>query len=164
MTAFDYTVIAVMVLSVGIGWWRGLVYEAVTFLSWIAAYIVARVFAEDAMFLLPHGLGSDAARLIVAFIGLFLLTLGAGSVLAWVLHKMIKSAGLTRLDGSLGALFGMLRGMVLIVVLTLLAGMTDLPETPVWQNALMSGVLEVIAVQARSLLPDELAQKIRYQD
>ena len=163
MTTFDYTVIAVMVLSVGIGWWRGLVYEAVTFFSWIAAYIVARVFAEDAMSLLPLGLGSDVARLIVAFIGLFILTLGAGSVLAWVLHKMIKTAGLTRLDGSLGALFGMLRGMILIVALTLLAGMTDLPQTPVWQNALMSGVLQAIAVQARSLLPDELAQKIRYQ-
>jgi membrane protein required for colicin V production len=163
MTAFDYTVLAVMVLSVLMGWWRGLVYEAVSFLSWIAAYVVARVFAGDAMPYLPHMLGTDTARLAVAFVVLFAATLAAGSVLAWGLSKMIKSAGLARLDGSLGALFGMLRGMVAVVILVLLAGMTDLPETPVWRNALMSGILQDVAIQTRILLPDELAQKIHYR-
>jgi membrane protein required for colicin V production len=162
MTAFDYTVLAVMVLSVLMGWWRGLVYEAVSFFSWIAAYVVARLFAEDAMVYLPHMLGSDTARLAAAFVALFLATLAAGSVLAWIPNKMIKSAGLARLDGSLGALFGLLRGMVVVVVLVLLAGMTDLPETPMWRDALMSGILQDIAIQTRILLPDELAQKIHY--
>lgn len=164
MTVFDYTVIIVMVLSVLMGWWRGLVYEATSFLSWIAAYVVARVFAEDAMWYLPSMMGSNTARLAAAFIALFLGTLAAGSILAWILNKMIKTAGLARLDGSFGALFGLLRGMVLVMVLVLFGGMTDLPGTPLWRNALMSGMLQDAALQIRILLPDELAQKIHYQN
>ncbi len=47
MTAFDLAVLIVVVLSMLLGRWRGLVYESVSLLSWVAAYFVARLFAPD---------------------------------------------------------------------------------------------------------------------
>ncbi len=164
MTAFDYAVIVVVVVSVGIGWWRGLVYEAVTLLSWVAAYVLSRLLAADMAVYLPAALDGQVTRVAVAFAVLFVAALMLGSVLAWALSRVVKSTELASLDGSLGALFGLLRGVTLVVVLVLLAGMTDLPQTESWRGAASSGALETVAVEARTLLPDGLAQKIHYRN
>ncbi len=164
MTAFDCAVLAVMVLSVGIGWWRGLIYEAVTLLSWVVAYLLSRGLAADVAVYLPAGLDGEVTRTAVAFALLFVLVLMLGSILAWALSRVVKSTELASLDGSLGALFGLLRGMALVLALVLLAGMTELPKTTAWREALSSGTLEVVAVEARTLLPEGLAQKIHYRN
>jgi len=164
MTAFDLAVLAVVAFSALLGWWRGLLYEAVSLLSWVAAYFVARLFAPDIVDYVPATVGAGTARMAVAFSILFALTLVAGGVLAWGMNKLVKSAGMERLDGSLGAAFGLLRGGFLVLVLVLLGGMTSLPGTQVWRDALTSSALEELAVQARSWLPDGLAQKIHFRD
>jgi len=163
MTAFDFAVLGVMALSMLLGWWRGLVYEAVSLAAWVAAYFVARLFAPDIVDYVPASVGTASARMAVAFSALFALTLIMGGVLAWGMNKLVKSSGLERLDGSLGAVFGLLRGGVVVLVLVLLAGMSTLPATPAWRQALMSGPLEEVAVQAKGWLPDGLAQKIHFR-
>ncbi len=163
MTLVDYAVIAVVALSAVLGWWRGLVYEAVSLLSWVSAYVVARIFAQDVMEYMPQVLGTQIARMAAAFLLLFLVTLVLGGFIGWGLNRIVRAAGMERLDGSLGALFGLMRGFVLVVVLVLLAGTTELPATQAWRDAWMSGALEEIALQTRLLLPDSLAQRIHYQ-
>lgn len=164
MTAFDFAVMAVVALSMLLGWWRGLVYESVSLLSWVAAYFVARLFALDVVDYVPATVGTPPAKMAVAFAILFAFTLVVGGVLAWGMNKLVKSAGLARLDGSLGAAFGLLRGGFLVLVLVLLSGMTSLPTTSAWRDALMSGALEGVASDARGWLPDGLAQKIHFRD
>ncbi len=164
MTAIDFAVLAVVAFSMFLGWWRGLVYEAVSLLNWVAAYFAARLFAPDIVDYVPPTGGTVSARMAVAFTILFAVTLLGGSVLAWIMNRLVQSAGLARLDGSLGAAFGFLRGGFVVLALVLLAGMTSLPGTPAWRDALMSGVLEGAAVEARGWLPDGLAQKIHYRD
>ncbi len=163
MTAVDYAVMLVVALSMLLGWWRGLVYEAVSLLSWLAAYVLARIFAEDVMAYMPQALGTPIARLAAAFLLLFMVTLVAGGFVGWALNRMVRAAGMERLDGSLGALFGLLRGLVLVLALVLLAGTTVLPQTAAWREAWMSGALEEIALQTKLLLPDSLAQRINFQ-
>ncbi len=164
MTIFDFAVVAVVALSMLLGWWRGLVYEAVSLLNWVAAYFVARLFAPDLVDYIPASVGAAPARMAVAFSVLFALTLLAGGVLAWGMNKLVQSSGLERLDGSLGTVFGLVRGGFLVLSLVLLAGMTTLPTTPAWRDALTSGTLEEVAVQARGWLPEVLAQKIHFRD
>ena len=164
MTLFDFAVLVVVALSMLLGWWRGLVYEAVSLLTWVAAYFVARLFAPDLVDYVPASVGTLSARMAVAFSALFALTLAAGGVLAWGMNKLVKSSGLERLDGSLGTVFGLVRGGFVVLLLVLLGGMTTLPTTPAWRDALMSGALEEVAVQARGWLPEALAQKIHFRD
>lgn len=164
MTAFDVAVVAVVMLSMLLGRWRGLVYESVSLLSWVAAYFAARLFAPDIVEDIPASVGTEAARMAVAFAILFGLTLVVGGVLAWGMNKLVDSAGLSRLDGSLGAAFGLLRGGFLVILLVLLGGMTSLPGTSMWRNALTSSTLENVAVQVRAWLPPGLGQKIHFRD
>ena len=164
MTVFDLAVLAVLAISMLLGWWRGLVYEAVSLLNWVAAYFVARLFAPDLVEYVPPTVGTVQAKMAVAFSVLFALTLVLGSVLAWVMNRLVKSAGLTKLDDSLGAAFGFFRGCILVLLLVLLGGMTTLPASEVWRDALTSSSLEEVAVQARDWLPEGLARKIHYRD
>ena len=162
MTWFDYTVIAMVVLSALLGWWRGLVYEVLALFGWVAAYVVARLFAAKALPYIPAALGAEAVRTAVAFIALFTGTLIIGGIVAWLLSKLVKWVGLGWMDGLLGALFGVLRGGLVVLALVLLAGLTGLHKEPSWRNAALNKPLENVALAAKVWLPGSVAQRVHY--
>jgi membrane protein required for colicin V production len=162
MSGFDYAVVAILALSVIFGWWRGLVYEVLSLAGWVVALVVSRMFAEDLAQLLP--LSQQYLNLIVSYALLFVLTLIASGIVAWLVSKLVKLVGLRWLDSSLGALFGALRGVLVLLVLVLLAGLTGLPQQTFWRSAGLSRPMEHMALQAKSWLPDNVAQKIHYQN
>ena len=162
MTWFDYTVIAIVLLSALLGWWRGLVYEVLSLLGWVAAGIVARLFAAKAAPYMPAAMGVEAVRVAAAFIVLFIGTLIIGGIVAWMLSKLVKWVGLGWLDGLLGGLFGVLRGVLVVLALVLLAGLTGLPKDTSWRNAALSKPFEKIALEAREWLPESVAKRVQY--
>jgi membrane protein required for colicin V production len=163
MTQFDYIVLVVIMLSVLLGWWRGLVYEVLSLLSWITSYFVAKSWAAEVTPYMPEVLESDALKSAAAFMAVFITTLILCGIAAWALNKLIKSFGLDwRTDGVLGALFGFLRGWMLVLVIVLLASLTKLPQTPFWRDALLSKPLQNLALLAKVLLPDEMAKRVSY--
>lgn len=162
MTLFDYAVIVITALSVVLGCWRGFAYEALSLLGWLAAYLLARWQAVKLAALLPVAAGTEVARIALAFVMLFVATLIVGGIVAWLVSKLVKWAGLGLLDKLLGGLFGMLRGGLLVLALVLLAGLTSLPGDPVWRDAMLSKQLESVAQVALGWLPDSLAQRIHY--
>jgi membrane protein required for colicin V production len=163
MAVLDYVVIGVVAVSVLLGWWRGLVYEVLSLLGWVAAYMVAWLFAVDAEQYLPPSMGSEAVRQVAAFALLFVATLIVSGILAWLLSKLVKVAGMGWLDGFLGAVFGVLRGGFLVLVMVMLAGMTSLPKAKFWREAQLSAPLERVAMQARSWLPKGMAKKVHFE-
>lgn len=163
MTEFDYIVLVIVVLSVLLGWWRGLVYEVLSLLSWITSYFVAKAWTAEVTPYMPDVLESDALKSAAAFVAVFVTTLILCGIAAWALSKLIKSFGLDwRTDGVLGALFGFLRGWMLVLVIVLLASMTKLPQTSVWQDALLSKPLQNVALLASDLLPEEMAKRVSF--
>jgi membrane protein required for colicin V production len=62
----------------------------------------------------------------------------------------------------LGAGFGLLRGVFIVLVLVWLGGMTDIPKKPFWREALLSAPLQKLALFAIDVLPDDVAKKISY--
>jgi len=162
MTGFDYTVIAIVVLSALLGWWRGLVYEILSLLGWVVAFIVARMFAADAAAHMPDMLGVEAAKVAAAFVVLFIVTLIVCGVVTWLLSKLVKWVGLGWLDGILGTLFGTLRGVLLVLTLVVLAGLTSLPQRPFWREAALSKPLASMALATQAWLPDSVAQRMHY--
>jgi len=163
MTQFDYIILVVVMLSALLGWWRGLVYEVLSLLSWVTAYFVAKSWAAEFTSYMPAVLESDTLKSAVAFIAVFVITLIMCGIAAWALSKLIKSFGLDwRTDGILGAFFGFLRGWMLVLVIVLLASLTKLPQTPFWRDALLSKPLQNVALLARDLLPDGMAQRVSY--
>jgi membrane protein required for colicin V production len=159
VTSFDYAVIAIILLSALVGWWRGFMYELFSLIGWLAAYIVARTFSAEVLPFVPAAVGEHNVRSAVAFAALFIATLIVGALFAWFLARLAKFAGLSGMDGKFGAIFGMLRGCLVVIALVWLGGLTDLPQLPFWRNALSSKPLQEAALYAQDYLPEKSAKK-----
>jgi membrane protein required for colicin V production len=146
-----------------LGWWRGLVYEILSLLSWLTAYFVALASVADIAPYMPDVLGSDTVKTGAAFAALFLITLILCGIAAWSLSKLAKSFGLDwRTDGVMGAMFGLFRGVLLVMVLVLVAGFTQLPQQTFWHDAWLSSPLQGAALQLNKALPDNVAKSVHY--
>lgn len=163
MTQFDYIVLIIVLLSVLLGWWRGLVYEILSLLSWITSYFVAKSWMAEFTPYMPGVLEGNGLKSAAAFFAVFVVTLILCGIAAWALSKLIKSFGLDwRTDGVLGAFFGFMRGWLLVLLIVLLAGLTKLPQTLFWRDALFSKTLQNVALLAKDLLPDDMAKRVSF--
>lgn len=163
MTEFDYITLVIIVLSILLGLWRGLVYEVLSLLSWVTSYFVAKSWASEFVSYMPAVLESDALKSAAAYTAVFTTTLILCGLAAWSLNKLAKYFGLDRrTDGVTGAIFGLVRGLMLVLVLVLIAGLTKLPQTAFWQDALLSKSLQNVALLAKDLLPDDMAKRVSF--
>jgi membrane protein required for colicin V production len=150
MPALDWIFVCVLVVSLLLGLWRGFVFEVLSVLSWLAAFVLARWFAMDAVHYLPMSGSSESMRFIAGFAVVFVLCLVMGALLAALVKKLVSAVGLSPLDRALGAVFGLVRGVLLLLVATLFAGMSPIKTSPIWQES--NGV--AVAVTAlRGLKP-----------
>lgn len=162
MTGFDYTVIAILLVSVSLGLWRGLVCEALSLLGWPLAFVLSNLYADDLARFLP--MKQEELRTTVAYVLMFVAVLVATGVLIWLLAKMLKTIGVGQMDKVLGGLFGVVRGGLAVLALVWLAGVTDMPGKPYWRGATMSKTLEDVALLSKGWLPDSIAQRIHYRN
>lgn len=162
MTLFDIAVFVIIGLSVLLSVIRGLMREVLALAAWVVAFLAANLLAGQVASLLPAAIPTEELRLLAGFVGVFLAVLVAMSVLAIVASKLVKSAGLGLEDRLLGGMFGLARGLLIVVILVLLAGLTSLPRQAVWRNAVLSDPLVAFAGEVKHWLPADLAQRITY--
>lgn len=162
MTAFDYIVLFVLICSVLISMMNGLVKEAISLLGWVLAFVAANSYGEPLAKLLPESLSGTATRLIVAYLVLFIGVRLLTWLLGKVLEGLVKAGGLTIADRGLGGIFGLARGMVIVLAVVLLCGMTAVPQQPFWRNALLSPMAETAARTVKPFLPSSFARQIRF--
>ena len=162
MTWFDYAVLTVLGLSLLLGVVRGLMREIVSLAGWITAFILATGFSGIVAGHMPESLGPVLSGLF-AFLLVFIGVLVVSGVVGIVLSLLVRAAGLGLLDRSLGAVFGCVRGLAIVLLVVLLAGLTPLPGEPFWRLAVLSGPFETAALALRPYLPDGLAQRLQYR-
>lgn len=163
MTVFDYTVLVVMGISILLGVLRGLVREALNLLAWVGAFLLANVYALDVAPMLPEAIPSEPLRLLAAFVILFLGALLLMSLVTIALAELVKTLGLGGYDKGLGALFGLVRGMLIVLILVLLGGLTSMPRQGFWRNAMFSAPLEAFAADVKPWLPEGISKRISYE-
>lgn len=162
MTAFDYTVLAIVGFSVIVSVWRGAVRELFALAAWVMAFFVAQAYGTTVSALLPAAMDSAALRVLAGFGLVFVSVLVLAALGGMLLSKLVRAAGLGAADRVLGGVFGLLRGMLAILILVLLGGLTAAPRQPVWREAMLSAPLEAAVLTVRSYLPDELSKRISY--
>jgi membrane protein required for colicin V production len=163
VTIFDYLVLFVLICSVLIGTLRGLVKEVLSLVGWIVAFVVANAYSEALAAMLGNVIPGVTTRLIVAFIALFIGVRILVGLLAMTLDAVVKATGLSPVDRALGSLFGLARGLLIILAAVLLCGMTGIPQQPFWKEALFSPLVESAAQTVLLLLPGEFAQRMHFQ-
>jgi membrane protein required for colicin V production len=162
MTWADTVLLVLVGLSMLISLWRGFTREALSLVAWIAAFWVGFTFAWIPADLLADHVSVPSARLALGFLGLFLVTLLLGGVVNYLIGKAVDKTGMTGTDRILGLFFGLARGIVLVAILVLLAGLTPLPQDPWWRESLFIGHFQQLAEMLRDLLPPDIAAYFVY--
>jgi membrane protein required for colicin V production len=161
LVALDWIILAILVVSMALGAWRGLVYEVLSVMGWFAAFIVAQLHAANVGQLLPMHGATDALRYAAGFVITFIASAFAAGLLAWLAKKLIETVGLRPVDRTLGAFFGLLRGVVILLAATTAVLMTPLKDGDWWKQSAAAGVLSATLRGIKPLLPNEVGQYIQ---
>jgi membrane protein required for colicin V production len=162
MEWFDYGALGVLGLSLLLGALRGLMREIVSLAGWIAAFVLATAFSGIVAVQMPENLGPLISGLL-AFLLIFVGVLVLSGIVGLVLSLLVRAAGLGIVDRLLGAAFGIVRGIAIVLLAVLLGGLTPLPHEPFWRQAVLSGPFETVALALRPYLPEGVAQRLNYR-
>ncbi len=152
----DWIIIAVTLFSMLISVIRGFVREALSLATWVAAFLVARIFTPELEPRLVDYIETPSVRMAVAFAALFFATLIAGSIINFLIGQLVKATGLSGTDRLLGIVFGFARGVVLFVVAVALLKLTPAPRDPWWGQSVIIPHLEIVEDWSRQNFGDIL--------
>lgn len=158
LTGLDWVLLALLAFSMLLGAWRGLVYEILSVLGWVASFFVAQWWAPEVVTRLPLQSASEPVRYAAAFVLLFIATLFAAGLLAFLLKKLVEAVGLRPVDRSLGSAFGLVRGLILLLAATVVIDMTALKSSTWWQESRGAVVLTVMLKGLKPVLPEQFAK------
>jgi membrane protein required for colicin V production len=158
LTAVDWILLAVLGLSLLLGVWRGVVQEVLSLVGWVAAFYVSQMYAPAAAAKLPMEGSSQMLRYAAGFVTVFVGVLVATVLVAWLLKKLLSAVGLGPLDRLLGSLFGLLRGVVVLLAITVVVGMTPLHDTEAWQHSQGARWLESFLHVLKPVLPADFGK------
>ena len=164
----DYTIIAIMALSVLISVMRGFVREVAYFISyyrktWVAAITVSFIFYQYIANLLINIIHSDSVRLVISFVGLFIATLVLGMLINYLIGQLVSNTGLSGTDRVLGIVFGIARAIIVVVLLIMLAGLTPFAKEATWQESVLVPHFQPLENWLSSFLPDSIHSQLELQ-
>ncbi len=148
-----------LLASMVVGLWRGLVYEVLSLAGWVAAFVVAQWLAADVIGWLPFIQGAPASvQYAVAFAVVFVVTVFVAGLVSWLIKKLVETVGLRPVDRTLGAVFGLARGLVLLLALTVVLQLTGLSRDAWWTMAQGPVWLELVLTGLKPLLPQTFVE------
>lgn len=158
----DYVILTIILLSVLVGGLRGFIKEVFALAIWFAAFLVAFQFSAPLADWLTPTVTLPSARTAMAFAGLFIAVLLVGALLTFLVGKLVEKTGLTGTDRLLGAIFGAVRGLVLIVMIILVAGFTPMPRDPWWGASPLVQAAIPYAEMAADFLPESVNKYLNF--
>ena len=141
-----------------LGAWRGLVYEVLSVLGWAVSFYAAQWFAPWAADLLPLQAVPDSVRYAAAFVLVFIAALFASGLLAFLLKKLVEAIGLRPVDRTMGAAFGLVRGLILLLAATVVIDWTAQKASAWWQESRGAALLEATLQGLKPVLPEQFAK------
>jgi membrane protein required for colicin V production len=162
MNGFDVALIAVVAVSTLFAFWRGVVRELIAIAAWVVGFVAAIEFAGTLAGWFTGLDASPAVKHVLAFALILIVALVAGAVIARMMSSVIKAVGLGFVDRTLGAVFGLARGIAVMVIFALVAGVTTLPKQDWWQNSTFGQPLAETALAMRPYLPRAWAARLDF--
>lgn len=161
MNTVDFIIIAVLGLSVIVGLLRGFVSEVWALFCWICAGWLAWYCGPFVESGLPQAWATPGVRLVAAYIACFLLVIIAGAIVGYLLRRLVSGSGLSGTDRLLGLVFGLMRGVAVVVLIVLMLGFTPFHRDAWWQESRLLPTFEGAADQVKAYLPMKLSDYLR---
>ena len=158
MTTVDWFFLTVLGFSMLLGAWRGLVYEVLSVLGWAVSFYAAQYFAPQVAIWLPLQLGTETVRYAAGFVLVFVACLFAAGLLAFLGKKLVSAIGLRPVDRTMGAAFGVVRGVILLLATAVVMDMTALKNSAWWQESRGAPLLTATLKGLKPALPEQFAK------
>ncbi|MEP6970548.1 MAG: CvpA family protein [Betaproteobacteria bacterium] len=158
MVALDWIFLMLLLLSLAIGAWRGLVYEVLSLATWVAAFLLAQWFSPAAANYLPMAGSSETIRYAAGFVLVFIAAVFAGAMLTWLVSRMFQLAGLRPADRVLGAVFGVMRGVVVALAAAVLVSMTPIQGDAWWTESVGAAWATATVKGLKPVLPQQFGR------
>ncbi|MEQ8666166.1 MAG: CvpA family protein [Rhodospirillales bacterium] len=157
INAVDVAVALALLVSGVLAYARGFVHETLAVGGWVGAFFIT---IEGYPYLQPYARSIIPAELIADFAAgafIFIVSLVILSLITRAISSRVKESALNVLDRSLGFLFGLVRGAVLVCVAYIgLEFMVPRDEQPEWITSARTLPLIVKGAAAiASLLPED---------
>jgi len=164
MNWFDLTVISIILLSVIVSLFRGLIREVLSLIIWIGSFWLAWHFVDDGAGWLVNWVDLPSARHLIAFVALFLAALIVGGIINYLVGLLINKTGLAASDRFFGMFFGLARGVVAVTAIVFFVKATPLSQDPWWQQSRLAPYFSDLAEWARERMPAEISAYFKFID
>jgi len=156
----DWTLLAILLASVLVGLVRGLAFEVLSLLGWLAAYFAAQAASPSLAPHLPVGAPGSALNVGAAFAVAFVVALVVWMLMARLIRLLIRATPLTLIDRTLGALFGLVRALVLLLAVATVVSYTPAVRAAPWQASHGAALLGVLLAGLQPVLPHAVARHL----
>ncbi len=144
MNWFDFTILGIVALSAVISLVRGFVKEAISLVVWFSAFIISSQFYLQLATFLSR-ISDELFRNGVAIAILFISTLIVGALVNYIFSQLVKATGLSGTDRALGAVFGAIRGLLIVsALLFFMDTFTPFVESKWWLQSILVPEFSVI--------------------
>lgn len=152
MTWLDIAIVAIIALSALYGVVRGFIREVLSLVVWAAAFWLAFRYTPAAAVYLESYVQQDNVRLVVAFVALFFAVLVLGMLISAIIVRLARIGGIGGPDRVLGAVFGVVRGVLVVTALVMVTSLTPLVDGEAWKGSGIVGYFETLAEWSRDAL------------
>ncbi|MCK5893699.1 MAG: CvpA family protein [Endozoicomonadaceae bacterium] len=156
LTWIDWIIVGIVVISSLISLRRGFFREVMSLLIWVAAAMITWLFSDTLSHLLVDYIDTPSLRKIIAAASLFVLTLISGGIINILASQLVKIAGLTGTDLSLGIVFGGLRGVLIVVILVGLTSYFPIEQDQWWSDSMLISHFEEMVQWSKLMLRDHV--------
>lgn len=168
-TIIDAVILAIIAISVVVAFFRGFISEALSLVVWILAFVGSVMYYQDVGKMLPNLFGGslngisgedsifgDLISFAITFIGLLIVLGLVNLLITFVLRRLSISWP----DRLLGAIFGLLRGLFIVAIISLFVIESPFKDSEYWQNAKLAGVATSWANTLASFIPENFLDSI----
>lgn len=163
MIWIDYDIIGIISIGLIIGLLRGFSLEVFSLIFWLLAIGIGLSFSRDFSVFLDSTFSNSLPKITASFTLLFLITLIVGSLIRMLLGESINKPKLTFMEHLGGMVFGIVHGMVVIVILVMLAGLTALPDDLWWKESKLLPPFQIGAIWLRDHISSGLSEYVHYR-
>lgn len=157
----DLAIGAVLLVSMIVGLWRGLLFEVLSLLGWLVAYFLSQWIAPHVALWVPVGTPGSGLNQVASLVLAFMLVLIVWSLTARLLRALIQASPLSGLDRLMGAGFGLIRGLLITLLAVLLLGMTPVSQSVQWQESELVPWAQVALNGLKPVLPSSIVEYVK---
>ena len=154
----DIGLLVFLLLSMVVGLMRGFVFELLSLAGWFVAYFAARFGAPWAQPWVHVGEPGSNLNYGVTFACVFLAAIVIWSIAARLVRVLIRATPLSAIDRLLGAGFGLVRGLVVLLLAALLIGVSPWGQSPMWQQSMGVAWLNAVVHELRPMFMNDVSQ------